>query len=397
MIFRRVVKRGKKWYNRKKEGVDVLIWSIAAVTAIWICYLWIEARNVRRARQAIAHVVHVNGTRGKSTVSRLIEAGLRAGGVAVFCKTTGTDPMTIDVHGEEKPIIRRGKANIKEQIQIMMQAAQQGAQVLVVECMALQPELQTAAQHDILRADIGVMTNVRIDHTDVMGDTLPQIAKVLANTVPKNGILFTAEQGQADVLIQRAQQWRSEFHLVRPDGSEPNFDFQENIALALAVCQHLGVERDVALAGMAGFKRDPYALSLHSMGAGLFIGGLSINDIQSIQMVWNQLKEEHDLHDKRLTLLVNNRSDRGSRTEDMMKTCLAIKPQRVWLMGASQGYMRRKLQRGLPELEIEGVETVKSLKFDLLTQDDVVFAIGNIAEGGRELMTRVREEGENLV
>ena len=30
---------------------------------------------------------------------RLIEAGLRAGGVRVFCKTTGTDPMTINVAG----------------------------------------------------------------------------------------------------------------------------------------------------------------------------------------------------------------------------------------------------------------------------------------------------------
>lgn len=64
-------------------------------------------------------MVHVNGTRGKSTVSRLIEAGLRAGGLRVFCKTTGTDPMTIDVKGREEPIHRRGKANIKEQIAIL--------------------------------------------------------------------------------------------------------------------------------------------------------------------------------------------------------------------------------------------------------------------------------------
>ncbi len=148
--------------------------------------LW-EAHTARIARKKLAHVVHVNGTRGKSTVSRLIEAGLRAGGLRVFCKTTGTDPMTIDVNGCEQPIRRRGKANIKEQITILRRAAAQDAQVLVVECMAITPEFQQASQHDILRADIGVITNVRRDHTDVMGDTLPQIAEALCHTVPRGG------------------------------------------------------------------------------------------------------------------------------------------------------------------------------------------------------------------
>ena len=45
-----------------------------------------HARNVAR----IPIRVHVNGTRGKSSVTRLIAAGLRAGGVRTFAKTTGT-------------------------------------------------------------------------------------------------------------------------------------------------------------------------------------------------------------------------------------------------------------------------------------------------------------------
>ena len=89
---------------------------LVCASALYFIYLLGEARTVKAARRKIEHVVHVNGTRGKSTVSRLIEAGLRAGGLRVFCKTTGTDPMTIDVNGCEGPIRRRGKANIKEQI-----------------------------------------------------------------------------------------------------------------------------------------------------------------------------------------------------------------------------------------------------------------------------------------
>lgn len=145
---------------------------IIMLGALFLIYLVIESLRVRQSRQTIEHIIHVNGTRGKSTVTRLIDAGLRAGGLHVYCKTTGTDPMTIDVNGIEAPVVRHGPANIREQISILCRATKQQAQVLVIECMAVHPELQYAAQHQILKADIGVLTNVRIDHTDVMGESV---------------------------------------------------------------------------------------------------------------------------------------------------------------------------------------------------------------------------------
>ena len=50
--------------------------------------------------------IHVNGSRGKSSVVRLIAAGLRAGNIKVFGKTTGTSPRIIDENGEDKYIHR---------------------------------------------------------------------------------------------------------------------------------------------------------------------------------------------------------------------------------------------------------------------------------------------------
>ena len=58
-------------------------WLILLLTLLWLGYLLAEARQARAARRRLDHVVHVNGTRGKSTVCRLIEAGLRAGGLRV--------------------------------------------------------------------------------------------------------------------------------------------------------------------------------------------------------------------------------------------------------------------------------------------------------------------------
>ena len=49
--------------------------------------------------------IHVNGTRGKSSVTRLIAAGLRAGGKRTFAKTTGTAPRVIDSIGIDRIIL----------------------------------------------------------------------------------------------------------------------------------------------------------------------------------------------------------------------------------------------------------------------------------------------------
>lgn len=372
-----------------------MTWLILALAAVWLAYLAAEARGLARDRGRLEHIVHVNGTRGKSTVCRLIEAGLRAGGLRVFCKTTGTDPMTIDVQGREEPVPRRGPANIKEQIAILRRAAAQGAQVLVIECMAVQPELQRAAQRDILKADIGVITNVRRDHTDVMGETLPQICDALCNTIPQGSVLFTAEEGQASRMEAQARKLNCRFRQVKPAGDEPSWDFGENIALALAVCQSLGVSRETALEGMAQFRRDPYALSIHRLGAGIFINGLSINDPQSTCAVWSRLREKYGWEGRELVLLVNNRPDRGSRTQDMVTVCRALRPDWVWLMGSSQGYMRRALRRFLPGCPVLGTHDPGTLPAP--EEHQVVFAVGNLAGRGRELLARVREEGTPLV
>ena len=370
---------------------------LGSVFSLYLLYLLWEAYTVRIARRKLDHVIHVNGTRGKSTVSRLIEAGLRAGGLRVFCKTTGTDPMTIDVNGREEPICRRGKANIKEQIDVLRRAAAQNAQVLVVECMAITPEFQQTSQHDILRADVGVITNVRRDHMDVMGDTLPQIAEALCHTVPQVGVLFTAETVMAEQLKTAAEKNGSRFVCAKVRGDEGMLDFPENVALALAVCEELGVSRETALAGMQRFSRDPYALSLYRLGKAAFIGGLSINDIQSICMVWEKLCAEYGWQDKKLTLLINNRGDRASRTEDMLRVCTALHPAEVWLMGASRGYMKRGLQRKLPDAAVRELSGGTDIAVDSLTEDQVIFAIGNIAGDGRELMEYVRREGRAFV
>ena len=59
--------------------------------------------------------------------------------------------------------------------------------------------------------------------------------------------------------------------------------------------------------------------------------------------------------------------------------------------------MRRGLARRLPQCRIRELKGPRDVAPDSLEEKQVIFAVGNIANGGRELMALVREEGTELV
>lgn len=371
-----------------------MTWLIVVLGAVCLGLLIWEDRQVRRDRKKLRHVVYVNGIRGKSTVTRLIDAGLRAGGWRVFCKTTGTDPMVIGVDNVQRPLVRRGRANIKEQIQILHRAVKENAEVLVIECMAVDPALQAVSQHRMVYADVGVITNVRLDHTAEMGPTLEDICDSLSNTIPKGGVLYTADERFAPRLRKRGEELGCRVELAVPDGELPAMDFPENLALALAVCRELGVEREKALEGMMHYQPDPYALSLYRLRTGaLFVNALSANDPQSSRLIYQRLTDQTELAGRTLILLVNNRPDRGYRTRHMVLLAQSLQPQELWLIGASQMAAERALLRALPYTTVKRFRQVAQLPFEDQGEEKLIFAVGNLAGPGRALLDRVKEEG----
>src|SRR5258705_5748414 len=103
----------------------------AILTVGLAAYGAIELRRHERHLARIPVRVHVNGTRGKSSVTRLIAGGLRASGRRVFAKTTGTMARMIDPEGREIDVYRVGRPNIIEQTRVIRRAAEAGADVLV--------------------------------------------------------------------------------------------------------------------------------------------------------------------------------------------------------------------------------------------------------------------------
>ena len=375
-----------------------MTFAVCVLGALWLAYLLWEKARLNAARKKIKHIVHVNGIRGKSSVSRLTDAALRAGGFKVLTKTTGTDPVILGTDGKPRPVKRFGCANVREQARTLLLAAKEGADVLVIECMAVQPELQRACQHGILQADVTVITNVRRDHADVMGETPDEIAASLSSTVPENGTLFTAEHTHTAPIKKACRKNGSRFCEVFPAGDEGDADFPENTALALAVAEHLSVPRKKALEGIKTlYQRDPYVLSVHSWGKTVFVNAFSVNDPASLLIVKDYTEQKYALGGRDFVLLINNRVDRGSRAEDMTDFAAACRPKEVLLLGAFQGYTRARLKKLLPGVKITSLDRAEALDPAAFKENTVLFAAGNIAGEGRRVMARVREEGGELV
>ena len=372
------------------DRTEILILILSCLLLLRLAW---EAVRARRDRRALAHVIYVNGTRGKSTVTRMIAAGLTAGGHRVLCKTTGTLPIAIHPDGRQELIERRAPANIREQLRFMHKAAQEKADILVIECMALQPEYQRVSGKDMLRCDVGVITNARLDHMDVMGDSREEILACLMEMLPQKGRIFTAERDFPEQLAARAKALSSTLTISDPGslGDLPGameLDFPENVALALAVCEGLGVDRQTAFAGLKTFVRDPFALSVFGGERVTFVNALSANDVRSTQMIYEGTRGSGA---EELVVLINNRGDRPARALDMVRLCREMEPKQIWLLGDEQRALSRMCRRAAPHAAIRGFRLAEDIPLTSETPR-LILAVGNIKNEGMRLVERAKGE-----
>lgn len=271
--------------------------------------------------------IHINGTRGKSSVTRLIGAALREGGIQTITKVTGTYPRLILENGCEVGIYRKAGANIIEQLSIIKFASKRKAQAIVMECMAVQPQYQWITETKMLHSTISVITNVRLDHIDVMGYTLPEIAEALGNTIPRKQHLFTAEKLLFNNLKEVSEKRNTMIHLADDHSVTEEemkgityIEHKENVALALAISEHLGIDRKVALNGMYKAIPDAGALKLSRVNVFQkkinFFNAFAANDPQSTLMIWEKIKQEIGLRGVKIIVL-NTRQDRLDRAKQL--------------------------------------------------------------------------------
>jgi poly-gamma-glutamate synthase PgsB/CapB len=380
-------------------GIEVVVVLTVALLLLGIVELWVHGRRLRTIRYRI----HVNGTRGKSSVTRLIAAGLREGGMRACAKTTGSTARMILPDGRELPIYRPAGPNIIEQKRIVAVAAAHGAEALVIECMALQPALQALCELKLLKATHSVVTNVRPDHLDVMGPSDRDVALAMAGMTPVGGKLYTAERGHVAVLEAAAKDRRSALMRIDQELDQAlleGFHYTEhgaNVALALAVCADLGVEPAVALAGMKKARPDPGALTesvVNFFGRRMvFVNGFAANDAVSTEQVWSLANHRHrDM--KRRIAVFNCRADRPDRSVLLGRAFARWEPaDYVVLMGSGTHLFAEAAARsgvdGATLVIAEGWSTPQVFEriVALSGESALVMGMGNIAHGGLQLVS----------
>ena len=367
---------------------DTITWILLCLALLYLGYVLVERFVIEKRRKKLKLVVHVNGIRGKSTVTRLIDAGLRGCGYKVFSKTTGTIPMTIDVGNNAKVINRLGPANIREQKKAMGWAVKQGADALVVECMAVNPELQYICEHRILNSDVVVVTNVRADHLDEMGNDLKSIAYSLANTVPQKGILVLGDDRFVDVFKEVSSKTFADVVVAQGDYDATGFDtFAENICTAMQVCKVLGLDETAFFEGMKNYIHDPGALCDYKIGETVFVNGFSINDPDSTLSVYDLVCQRYPVDE--MTVLLNTRPDRPFRINQHIEMVAKMKCKKVLICGSNQDYVAKQMQK-------LGVQAQKITKIEDLLTEKYVFGCGNIANMGMQIVDYFKDNGETL-
>jgi len=230
--------------------------STPSAATDWVAALspWPEEFGLERMRALLAELgdpqlvfpsIHVVGTNGKSTTTRLTAALLRGAGLRVGAYTSPHvagwwERLDTDAAGFERAVARvRAAAEPLEATQFevltaaaLAEFAEQRVDVAVVEA-GLGGRLDAT---NVLRAPVVVLTNVGLDHTQQLGETREQIAAEK---------LAVVRAGTAVVLCER--EWEA---LARSSGAAAVvLTGCSNLALAVAAAEtFLGDTVDPAVA-----------------------------------------------------------------------------------------------------------------------------------------------------
>lgn len=351
-----------------------------------LLYFYIENLWNKKCLASFKSVIHVNGIRGKTSTCRLIDAALRQK-YKVFTKTTGTDAMMLHTDGSETPVKRLGPANIHEQLRIIRLAKKEGAEILILECMAVNPVLQKTAQDQIVKSDITIITNVRYDHIFEMGDTLDEIAESLSATVPDHGTLFTADAAYADFFRKKCEEKGSRLVFCPSSCVE-----EENKSIAGAVSRSLGITEEELVKSQGEVKEDfgirrIYDLKNREGKIFHFLNLFSANDPQSTINNINDVKDDY----KGLCFLYNHRGDRPDRALLFARYFFPnYKNNTVYLAGKGASLPKRLFKAaGLTDLKV-----ISDYRESLdLPEGYLLAGIGNIKGTGYEMIEMMEKGG----
>lgn len=261
----------------------------------------------KHLKKDIKYRVLVTGSRGKSSVVRMLHTAFSAAGLQTWSRITGVIPRELGPHGS-RDILRSSGAHVEEMSWWLRQLPA-GAEAVVLENSAISPEFQSLAGQ-WLKPDITVFTNAVPDHQEAWGPTPQSAAEVLVSGIPRGGCVILPADFSTDVHLRGLLAGRScdvEFADLA-ENVEPQFR-AVNMGLALAALKQLGLESAPAQAAIRALQGDRYDFRVVGHGGADLAMAFSVNDIASTRGLFRSLgwpKED-------TRLVYNHRRDRLAR------------------------------------------------------------------------------------
>lgn len=307
----------------------------------------------------------VTGSRGKSTIVRLLHAGLHAAGLQTYGRITGVVPRELGPDGIR--VISRSTSPHVEEMNWWLDQLPASAQAIILENSAI-----TADLHDLagrwLQPDITVLTNTLPDHQELWGPTAACAAQVLVQGIPKNHTLVLPASLRSDRHLQELLgQRRNQLIFAEPASSVEKGFHATNLGLALGVVEQLGLPAQAALKAMLELPRDRYDFHVASFAGAEVAMAFSANDIASTRALFKSLKWSKD----ETRLIYNHRKDRPGRFRSFIDWLNQTGWQEVLIIGDKPG---KRIKSGR-YLNIENKQGLTSL----FKPGDRIFGCGNIS------------------
>ena len=288
------------------------MWLVLLLFILVLVLGIVENAVIRKRIESIPIRILVNGTRGKSSVTRMLVAALNGCGIRTFGKTTGSEARFILPNLSEEEVSRKkGIRMVREHDLMFRKAIEQGCKAIVCECMAIRDENQRMIGDKLFRPTITVITNSRVDHVDQMGDTVEETASVLCLSIGNSEDVFSSDK----VVLKALEGRNCKVHAVGPLAEEfapclEKFSFPayaQNLALVLEVCRALGFGDASVLEAAVNAVPDSGMMGNMEVDGHLVVNGFAANDALSARALLDGL----DMKD--VTVIYNNRSDREFR------------------------------------------------------------------------------------
>lgn len=376
--------------------------SILLLTlASFICYLVIERVVISRVRSAIPMVIAVTGTRGKSSVVRMLASILREDGRTVLAKTTGSQAQYIEPDGTARNVPRRGIVSILEQKKLLKKAARLHVNCVVAEVMSIRPENHFVECQRILCPDVVVVTNVHPDHIDAMGETEQEIAHVLWNTIPAGSSAYIPEKDRP--LFDPLRTTNTSARIVTvPKGSSDSLieilggagrtEFAENLDLLAVVCRNLGISEKTAAEGIQNARHDigQFRIWTYEFGGKkiFLVNAFAANDPASTLEVIRKTREVFGEKVSTFTGLLNLRADRADRTLqwiEALNSGVSAHFGKIYLFGGHAHVVSRRVASSHIISKKHPEEITRTIASEM-EPDGVLFGFGNIGGEGQHLV-----------